>query len=57
MRRKLLRAYCIFVTLVSFYFYLTKFEPKLDMKMEAFKTFFLVQKSNVIYSFFFFNDT
>ena len=26
------------------------------MKIEAFKTFFVVQKSNIIYSFLFFND-
>ena len=47
----------MFVTLVFFYFYLTKFEPNLDMKMKAFTTFFLVQKGNIIYSFLFFlND-
>ena len=46
--------YCMFVTLASFYFYLTKFEPNLDMKMKAFKTYFLVQKSNIIYSLLFF---
>ena len=40
MRRKLLRTYCVFVTLVSLYFYLTKFEPKLDMKTKAFTAFF-----------------
>ena len=40
--------------LVSFYFYVTKFEPNLDMKIKAFTTFFLVQKSNIIYSFLFF---
>ena len=58
MIRKLLRTYCMFVTLVFFYFYLTKFEPNLDMKMKAFTTFFLVQKGNIIYSFLFFlNDT
>ena len=45
-RRKLLRTYCMFVTLVSFYFYLTKFEPNLDMKMKTFTTYFLVKKSN-----------
>ena len=49
--------YCMFVTLVSFCFYLTKFEPNLDMKTKAFKTFFLVQKSNIIYSLLFFYDT
>ena len=47
MRRKLLRTYCMFVTLVSFYFYSTKFEPNLDMEMKAFTTFFLVQESNI----------
>ena len=41
----------MFVTLVSFYFYLTKFEPNLDMKTKAFTTFFLVQKSKIIYRF------
>ena len=40
----------MFVKLVSFYFYLTKFKPNLDMKTETFTRFFLVQKSNVIYS-------
>ena len=30
----------MFVTLVSFYFYLTKFEPNLDMMIKAFTTFF-----------------
>ena len=54
MRRKLLRTYCMLVTQVSFYFYLTKFEPNLDMKAKAFATFFLIQKSNIIYHFFFF---
>ena len=54
MRRKLLRTYYMFVTLVPFYFYLTKFEPIQDMKTKAFTTFFLVQKSNIIYSFFFY---
>ena len=44
----------MFVTLVPFYFYLTKFESNLDMKMKAFTTFFLVQKGNIIYSFLFF---
>ena len=43
-RGKLLRTYCMFVTLLSFYFYLTKFEPNLDMKMKAFRTFFLSSK-------------
>ena len=47
-RRKLLRIYFMFVTLVSFYLYLTKLEPNLDMKTKAFKTFFLVPKSNII---------
>ena len=51
MKRKLLKTYCMFVTLVYIFFYLIKFEPKLDMKMEAFATFFLVQKGNIIYSF------
>ena len=45
----------MFVTLVSFYFYLTKFEPDLDMKTKAITSFFLVQKSNT-YSFLFFYD-
>ena len=44
----------MFVTLVSFYFYLTKCEPNLGTKTKAFTTFFLVQKSNIIYSFLFF---
>ena len=47
----------MFVKLVSFYFYLTKFEPNLDMKMKAFTTFFLVKKGNMIYSILFFYDT
>ena len=46
-RRKLLRTSCMFVPLVSFYLYLTKSEPNLDMKTKAFKTFFLVQKTNI----------
>ena len=57
MRRKFLRTYCMLVTLVSFYFYLTKFEPNQDMKLKAFTTFFLIQNSNIIYSFLFFYDT
>ena len=44
-------------TLVFFHFYLAKFEPNLDMKAKAFKTFFLVQKSNIFYSFLFSYDT
>ena len=50
MRRKLLRTYCRFVTLVSFCFYLTKFEPNIDIIPEAFQTFSLVQTSNIIYN-------
>ena len=37
-----------------FYFYLKKFEPNLDMNTKVLKTFSLVQKSNIIYSFLFF---
>ena len=54
MRRKLLGTYCMFLTLVSFYFYLTKPEPNVDTKTTAVKTFFLAQKINIIYSFLFF---
>ena len=57
MRRELLRTYNIFVTLVSFYFYLTKFDANLDIKAKAFKTFSLVQKNNIIYSFSFVYNT
>ena len=56
-RRKLRRIDFMFVTLVSFYLYLTKLEPNLDMKTKVFKTFFLVPKINIIYSFLFFYDT
>ena len=45
----------MFVALVS-YFYFTKFEPNLDMKTKASTSFFLVEKSNIIYSFLFFYD-
>ena len=34
MRRKLFRTYCMFVAPVSFYFYLTKFEPNLDHSVQ-----------------------
>ena len=44
----------MFVALVS-YFYFTKFEPNLDMKMKASTSFFLVEKSNIIYSLFFYD--
>ena len=44
----------MFVRLVSFSFDLTKFEPNLRVKTKAFETFFLVQKSNIIYRFLFF---
>ena len=40
MRRKLLRTYCTFVTLVSFHFYLTKFEPKPRYEDESFHNIF-----------------
>ena len=36
--------------LVSFGFYQTKFEANLNKEMKTFKTFFLVQKTNIIYS-------
>ena len=38
---------------VSSYFYLTKLELNLDMRRKAFTTFFLVQKSNILVSYFF----
>ena len=55
--KRLLRNYCMFVTLVSFCVYLTKFRLKIDMKRKAFTKFFLVQKGKIIYSFLLFYDT
>ena len=60
MRKKLLRIYCYFVTLLSFYFYFAKFEPNLDIikitvkRMAIFPEYFVfdwilkLEKSNLL---------